>query len=132
MRDESSSISASSLTASPSALTLCCACMLLQVGEPADASATWWEASVEVPLEAACINFAVGREEHWDNNGGLNYKVAVDLPPGDDALEQWAEKLEAKFLAQLREARHAAEEAVAEKARRRAEQRKHAQVSAAW
>lgn len=33
------------------------------------ADGEWWEAELEVPFEAAAINFVVNFYEHYDNNG---------------------------------------------------------------
>jgi Starch/carbohydrate-binding module (family 53) len=42
----------------------------------------WWFAQVEVPEDAAVLNFVIQYYEHYDNNGGLDYKLALGLPLG--------------------------------------------------
>lgn len=42
----------------------------------------WWTVETEVPKGAAVLNFVVQYYDHFDNNGGLDYKLSVGLPEG--------------------------------------------------
>ncbi len=42
----------------------------------------WWQAPVDVSEGAAVLNFVIQYYEHFDNNGGLDYKICVGLPEG--------------------------------------------------
>ena len=48
----------------------------------ADDKEEWWEAEVNVPMEAAAVNFVVNFFEHYDNNNTKDYKILVSLPAG--------------------------------------------------
>jgi starch synthase len=77
--------------------------------------ADWWEASLEVPASAAVVDFVVAYYDHYDNNGGQDHRMVVDLPSGAASPEAWADGLEGGLREGLRAARLAA--AAAEAAR---------------
>ena len=37
--------------------------------------ALWWEASFDIPDDAASLSFCVNSGDAWDNNGGADHKV---------------------------------------------------------
>lgn len=37
----------------------------------------WWVADMQVPYEAAAVNFVVNYFEHYDNNDRQDYKLKV-------------------------------------------------------
>ncbi|KAG1673855.1 hypothetical protein FOA52_012880 [Chlamydomonas sp. UWO 241] len=72
--------------------------------EPAE----WWAATLNVSAAAACINFVVNWEGHYDNNDRKDYKLLVLLPPGQ-TLQSWGNGLAEAYFDTLYGARMAAE-----------------------
>lgn len=79
----------------------------LQVAEDED----WWELEVEVPADAIVMEFVLQFYGHFDNNNGLDYKIAIGPPevPSDAWFDQLTEKLcaEEKQIRILEEQREA-------------------------
>ncbi|KAG1655384.1 hypothetical protein FOA52_006974 [Chlamydomonas sp. UWO 241] len=50
----------------------------------------WWGCQVDVPREAATIDFVVsdGNKSNWDNNGGSDYHTRVEAVQSDEALAE--------------------------------------------
>ena len=41
----------------------------------------WWSAEVSPPLDAVVLDFVAFFYEHFDNNGGANFRAAVTFDP---------------------------------------------------
>jgi len=41
----------------------------------------WWSAEVSPPLDAVALDFVAFSYEHFDNNGGANFRAAVTFDP---------------------------------------------------
>ncbi|GBF95473.1 glycosyltransferase [Raphidocelis subcapitata] len=94
---------------------------------PAADDQLWWEASVDLPPDAACLNFCVNSGDCWDNNGGGDHKALVSPPPAFDASPDptaaWLDSLVPPLRAAARARREAAEAEAAAKEAKRAEER---------
>lgn len=51
----------------------------LEVSLQSNAKEMWWEAEVDVQVDAVVINFVVQFYEHFDNNQGSDHKVQLTL-----------------------------------------------------
>uniref|UniRef100_A0A7R9VX43 starch synthase n=1 Tax=Chlamydomonas euryale TaxID=1486919 RepID=A0A7R9VX43_9CHLO len=71
--------------------------------------ADWWAAEVDVPAEAATMNFSISYYEHVDNALGSNHKLLVELPKGK-TFEAWTRSLEPLFFESVYTARKTREE----------------------
>eukprot|EP00884_Botryococcus_braunii_P007192 jgi/Botrbrau1/16474/Bobra.0142s0068.1 len=90
----------------------------------------WWAAAIEVPEDAAVINFVIQYYDHYDNNGGLDYKVAVGLPGGIETHQEWQRVLSEKFREEEYVKRKVAEAEWARKCEKRAKQRAETKAKA--
>lgn len=81
-----------------------------------------------MPAAAAVLNFVIQYYEHFDNNNGADFKVAVQLPAGATSVEAWADNMVASIEAQVTATRKAAEEAAAAVERARTEAREAVRV----
>lgn len=89
-----------------------------------------WEAHSEVPEDAAVLNFVINYYEHYDNNHGNDYKIAVSLPATAESPKVWAEGLEDTILGRIEAERKAVEAQEAAIVARREATRKAAQLKA--
>jgi len=83
----------------------------------------WWEASINVPEDAAAINFVFNHEDMYDNNNSLDFKALVELPASVTSMEAYKAELLEKVRARIHKERIAAEEAEAIREQKRLEKR---------
>ena len=62
----------------------------VEASSPAAVEEDWWSADVEVPLEAAALNFVVNYYDHYDNNDRQDHKINVSGGRGGLAGYCWA------------------------------------------
>lgn len=82
-----------------------------------------------MPPSAAVLNFVIQYYDHYDNNGGSDHKLAVNLPAGATSVDAWADGLLSSITTAVTTARKNEEAAVEAMERMKTEAREAVRVS---
>lgn len=77
-----------------------------------------WSAQVDVPVDAAVLNFVFGYGDVFDNNNGLDYRALVHVPPNVHSWDVYLDQLLSPLTQAERSDRLEAERAERERQRK--------------